>query len=39
MLEHILSYKGDFKKLFEKIVDYNLYLVAQEGSALIVMWY
>ena len=32
MLDHVLSYKGEPKKLKNKIVEYNLYLIAHNGS-------
>ena len=32
MLDHVLSYKGEPKKIKNKIVEYNLYLIAHNGS-------
>ena len=32
MLDHVLSFKGEPKKLKKKIVEYNLYLIAHNGS-------
>ena len=32
MLDHVLSFKGEPKKVRKKIVEYNLYLIAQIGS-------
>ena len=32
MLDHVLSFKGEPKKVKNKIVEYNLYLIAQNGS-------
>ena len=32
MLDHVLSYKGEPKKVKKKIIEYNLYLIAQNGS-------
>ena len=32
MLYHVLSYKGEPKKVKNKIVEYNLYLIAHNGS-------
>ena len=32
MLDHVLSYKGEPKKVKNKIVEYNLYLIAHNGS-------
>ena len=32
MLAHVLSFKGEPKKLKIKVVGYNLYLTAQNGS-------
>ena len=31
MLDHVLSFKGEPKKVKNKIVDYNLYLIAHSG--------
>ena len=35
MLDHVLSYKGEAKKFKNKIVDYFLYMTAQNGSESI----
>ena len=32
MLDHVLSFKGEPKKVKNKIVEYNLYLIAHNGS-------
>ena len=32
MLEHVLSFKGETKKIKNNIVEYNLYLIAHNGS-------
>ena len=32
MLDHVLSFKGEPKKVRYKIVEYNLYLIAHNGS-------
>ena len=32
MLDHVLSFKGEPKKIKNKIVEYNLYLIAHNGS-------
>ena len=32
MLDHVLSFKEEPKKIKNKIVDYNLYLIAHNGS-------
>ena len=32
MLDHVLSLKGESKKVNKKIVEYNLYLIAHNGS-------
>ena len=32
MLDHVLSIKGEAKKVSNKNVDYNLYLIAHNGS-------
>ena len=32
MLDYVLQYKGEVKKVINKIVKYNLYLLAQKGS-------
>ena len=32
MLDHVLSFKGEPKKVKTEIVDYNLYLIAHNGS-------
>ena len=32
MLDHVLSFKGDPKKVKNKIVEFNLYLIAHNGS-------
>ena len=32
MLDHVLSFKGEAKKIKNKIVEYNLYLIAHNGS-------
>ena len=32
MLDHVLSFKGEPKKVKNKIVEYNLYLIAHSGS-------
>ena len=32
MLDHVLSFKGEPKKVRNKIVEYNLYLIAHNGS-------
>ena len=32
MLDHVLSFKGEPKKIKKKIVEYNLYLIAHNGS-------
>ena len=32
MLDHVLSFKGETKKVKNKIVEYNLYLIAHNGS-------
>ena len=32
MLDHVLSFKAEPKKIKNKIVEYNLYLIAQNGS-------
>ena len=32
MLDNVLSFKGEPKKVKNKIVEYNLYLVAENGS-------
>ena len=32
MLDHVLSFKGEPKKIKIKIVEYNLYLIADNGS-------
>ena len=34
MLDHVLSFKGEQKKIRNKIVDYNLYLIAHNGSRI-----
>ena len=31
MLDHVLSFKGEPKKVKNKIVDYNLYFIAHNG--------
>ena len=31
MLDHVLSFKGEPKKVKNKIVEYNLYLIAHNG--------
>ena len=30
MLDHVLSFVGEVKKIINKIVEYNLYLIAQD---------
>ena len=32
MLDHVLSFKGEAKKIRKKIVEYNFYLIAHNGS-------
>ena len=32
MLDHVLLFKGESKKVNNKFVEYNLYLIAQNGS-------
>ena len=32
MLDHVLSFKGEAKKVKYKHVEYNLYLIAHNGS-------
>ena len=32
MLDHVLSFKGEPKKVKNKIFEYNLYLIAHNGS-------
>ena len=32
MLDHVLSFKGEPKKVRKKIVENNLYLIAHNGS-------
>ena len=32
MLDHVLSFKGELKNVKNKIVQYNLYLIAHNGS-------
>ena len=32
MLDHVLSFKGEAKKVKNRIVEYNLYLMAHNGS-------
>ena len=32
MLDHVLSFKGEPKKVKNKFVEYNLYLIAHNGS-------
>ena len=32
MLDHVLSFKGEAKKVKNNIVEYNLYLIAHNGS-------
>ena len=32
MLDHVLSLKGEPKKVNNRIVEYNLYLIAYKGS-------
>ena len=32
MLDHALSFEGVFRKVKNKIVEYNLYLIAHKGS-------
>ena len=32
MLDRVLSFKGEPKKVKNKIVEYNLYLIAHNGS-------
>ena len=32
MLDHVLSFKGEPKKVINRIVEYNLYLIAHNGS-------
>ena len=32
MLDHVLSFKGEAKKVNNKIVEYNLYLLGHNGS-------
>ena len=32
MLDHVLSFKGEPKKIKNKIVEYNIYLIAHNGS-------
>ena len=32
MLDHVLSFKGEAKKVNNRIVEYNLYLIAHNGS-------
>ena len=32
MLAHVLSFRGEVKKVNNKIVEYNLYLIAHNGS-------
>ena len=34
MLDHVLSFKGEPKKVKNKIVEYNLYLLAHNGSGI-----
>ena len=34
MLDHVLSFKGEPKKVKNKFVEYNLYLIAHNGSGL-----
>ena len=34
MLDHVLSFKGEPKKVNNRIVEYNLYLIAHNGSGL-----
>ena len=40
MLDHVLSFKGEPKKVKNKIVEYNLYLIAHNVEAVsVVMLY
>ena len=32
MLDHVLSFEGELKKIKNQIVEYNLYLIAHNGS-------
>ena len=32
MLDHVLSFKGKAEKVYLKIVEFNLYLIAHDGS-------
>ena len=32
MLDHVLSFKGETKKVQNKIVEYNLFFIAHSGS-------
>ena len=34
MIHHVLSFEGKPKKVKSKIVEYNLYLIAQNGSGV-----
>ena len=34
MLDHVLSFKGERKKIKNEIVEYNLYFIAHNGSGL-----